>query len=186
MSGLLTNLRYAAGRPLVKLAFVGLAVALVLLLAMATLAWMGNSQLAARRGELSAQALALRDVSRAQQLRDTLLRVSADVSRIESKLDYAATQGQLVQDFAELAARHQLTILNQSYEEGRRNGSLQALSSELSVRGSYRSIRSFLLEVPQLRAWTEVREVSLERGRDAGQVNGKVQLVTFRRAGEQM
>ena len=183
--GVLANLRYAARRPWVRIAFIGAALSLALLLAAVVLVWVGQSRLQARQAEMAAQAASLRDLGRAQELRDTLTRVSADVSRIEGKLDYAATQGQLVQDFAELAARHRLTILNQSYEEGRRNGSLQALSSELSVRGSYQSIRSFLLEVPQLRAWTEVREVSLERGREAGQVNGKIQLLTFRRAGEQ-
>lgn len=185
MIGVFANLRYAARQPLVRLALIGAALALLLLLVAAVLVGIGNSRLTARQAELTTRAQSLRDLSRAQQLRETITRVSADVTRIEGKLDYAATQGQLVQDFAELAARHQVTILNQSYEEGRRNGSLQALGSELSVRGTYRSIRGFLLEVPRLRAWTEVREVSLERGRDAGQVNGKIQLATFRRAGEQ-
>jgi hypothetical protein len=143
-----------------------------------------ESARAKRQAELGSLTHTLQVQGQSNELRETFQRVSSDVARIDVKLDYAATQGQLVQDFAELAARHNVTILNQSYEEGRRNGTLQALNTELTVRGSYRAIRGLLLDVPALRAWTEVREVLLERSRDAGLVNGKIQLATFRRAAE--
>jgi Tfp pilus assembly protein PilO len=184
MNGAWANLRYASRQPWVRAGLVCAVVALVALIVAAALVWSARSQVVARQAELTQKAQTLREAGQAQELLTVFTRVSADVTRIEGKLDYAATQGQLVQDFAELAARHQLSILNQSYEEGRRNGSLQALATELSVRGSYRAIRGFLLDVPQLRAWTEVREVSLERSRDAGMIDGKIVLATFRRAGE--
>ena len=182
MSGVVQNFRYAARHPLVRGAFIALAVTSAALVVVATLELLAGNELAARESALSEQAHALQDRGRSNGLLETFRRVSADVARIDAKLDYAATQGQLVQDFAELAARHHVTILNQSYEDGRRNGTLQALQSELTVRGSYRALRGLLLDVPALRAWTEVREVTLERARDAGEVNGKILLVTFRRA----
>lgn len=182
--GTLVNLRYAARHPVVRGAFIGFAVALLSLCVAAALVLYANSARAARQQEFAAQTRVLQEQGRSNELRATFRRVSAEVGRIDVKLDYAATQGQLVQDFAELAARHQVTILNQSYEEGRRNGALQALNTELTVRGSYRAIRGLLLDVPALRAWTEVREVLLERSREPGGVNGKIQLATFRRAAE--
>jgi len=182
--GTLANLRYAARHPVVRAAFAGFAVGLLVLCISAALVLFADSARATRQRTLAAQTRVLNERGRSHELRQTMQRVSVDVARIEVKLDYAATQGQLVQDFAELAARHHVTILNQSYEEGRRNGALQALNTELTVRGSYRAIRGLLLDVPALRAWTEVREVLLERSRDAGMVNGKIQLATFRRAAE--
>lgn len=182
--GMLANLRYAVRHPLVRVAFVVCAVAIAAVCTAATLVLFADSALATRQRELAAQTRVLQEQGRSNELRETFERVSTDVARIDVKLDYAATQGQLVQDFAELAARHNVTILNQSYEEGRRNGALQALNTELTVRGSYRAIRGLLLDVPALRAWTEVREVLLERAREAGMVNGKIQLATFRRAAE--
>ena len=182
IGGVLSNLRYAARHPLVRAAMGLCAVALLALCAAASMVLFSSSALQAQQTMLAGKTQVLKEQGRSNEMRVTFQRVSADVARIDVKLDYAATQGQLVQDFAELAARHHVTILNQSYEEGRRNGALQALNTELSVRGSYRAIRGLLLDVPDLRAWTEVREVLLERSRDAGQVNGKIQLATFRRA----
>jgi hypothetical protein len=134
------------------------------------------------KSDLKQQTVLLNDTDRAQEFLETFQHVSAEIQIIETKLDYAATPGQLIEDVTKLAARHRVAIVSEAYEEGRRNGVLQTLNSELSVRGSYAAIRGFLLEIPELRAWTEVHEVLLERGRDAGAVNAKIHLATFRRA----
>jgi hypothetical protein len=182
MTGAIANLRYASRHPIVLGTFIGCALAFIALCVACALVLFADSARDARRQQLNEQLRAYQERGQANELRSTFQRVSGEVARIDVKLDYAATQGQLVQDFAELAVRHQVTILNQSYEEGRRNGTLQALNTELTVRGSYRSIRGLLLDVPALRAWTEVREVLLERAREPGVVNAKIQLATFRRA----
>jgi energy-coupling factor transporter ATP-binding protein EcfA2 len=107
-------------------------------------------------------------------------RAGRDVASLEKKLRYAATQSQLVQDFARLARRHGVKIVSETYEETR--GPQPSLSAELAVQGDYPALRDFVRDLSVLPTWSEVQEVRLESAQGAASQRGRIRIVTYRQA----
>lgn len=103
-----------------------------------------------------------------------------EVPQLERKLEAAADQTKIVDALARLGREHGIGLLNQTYaERAKANGG--GLVVELAVQGSYEAVRNFLLGLSALPIWIEVHEVQLDRVGDAGEVKGKLRLVSFRR-----
>jgi Tfp pilus assembly protein PilO len=104
------------------------------------------------------------------------------VELLEQKLAYAATQAQQVTDISQLARKHGVSLLTQAYEESARRNEPPRLYTEIAVQGSYRSLESFIADLPQLPSWTESQDLVIERSREGRAVKGRIRLVTYRGA----
>jgi len=126
-----------------------------------------------------------RELVQAQQA-DELLRAygraRTEVALLEKKLEHAATQSQLVENFARLARKHGVKIVSETYEEGRAGGAQPMLNAELSVQGGYPALRDFLRDVSALPTWSEVQEVRLESVQGATTQKGRIRVMTYRHA----
>ncbi len=126
-----------------------------------------------------------RELVQAQQA-DELLRAYGkarkEVALLEKKLEHAATQSQLVENFARLARKHGVKIVSETYEEGRAAGAQPMLNAELSVQGGYPALRDFLHDVSALPTWSEVQEVRLESVQGAATQKGRIRVMTYRHA----
>jgi Tfp pilus assembly protein PilO len=102
---------------------------------------------------------------------------------LQAKLEYGGTQAQLVEDISRLARSQGVRIVSEAYEEDRRRGgSHSVLNADLAVQGDYRSLRGFIDGLGSLPSWSEIDSVELERAREAGVINGKVRIVTYRQS----
>lgn len=126
-----------------------------------------------------------RDLVQTQQA-DELLRAYTQAEKsvvsLEQKLEHAATQAQLVQNFSRLARKHNVKIVTETYEEGRNAGTQPTLNAELSVQGMYPALRDFLRALSALPTWSEVQEVRLESAQGTGIQKGRIRVVTYRHA----
>ncbi len=134
--------------------------------------------------ELTTKSRALREADASEKLLATYEQARAAVALLEKKLEYAATQAQLLEDLGRLARQHGVRIVSEAYEEGKKGGAQATLNAELAIRGSYAAIRGFLAATSALRTWSEIDEVVLEKAREPGVVNGKVRIVTYRGTAE--
>ena len=179
-TGTLGRLRYVLRHPVVR---AGAWAAALCLVAAATsfAAWLPTHQRVQHLAqELGAKSRALREADQSEKVRLAYEQARKAVEVLEAKLEQAATQAQLLEDFGRLARQHGVRIVSEAYEEGKGAGVQQTLNAELAIRGSYGSIRGFLAATSALRTWSEIDEVVLERAREAGVVEGKVRIVTYR------
>lgn len=85
---------------------------------------------------------------------------------VERKLQASAKQAELVQHLGALARRRGVRIVSESYEEGKRQSDYTPLFVQITLEGSYASIRDFLREVSTLPLWAEVQDARIERRRE--------------------
>src|SRR5262249_12293345 len=129
---------------------------------------------------IAAQRRALADARHGDELLAAYTRASKDASALEKKLATAATQSQLVQEFARLARRNGVKIVSETYEEAR--GPQPSLSAELAVQGDYPALHEFVRELSSLPTWSEVQEVRLESAQGSASQRGRIRIVTYRQA----
>jgi Tfp pilus assembly protein PilO len=176
----LAGLRYASRHPLARAgAWAVAAAGASMILALAAW-WPAHREAAALDERLAAKRRALADARHGDALLAAYARASKDVASLEKKLRYAATQSQLVQDFARLARRHGVKIVSETYEETR--GPQPSLSAELAVQGDYPALRDFVRDLSVLPTWSEVQEVRLESAQGAASQRGRIRIVTYRQA----
>lgn len=176
----LADLRYAARHPVARAGLWAAAVTGAIMLAALATWWPAHSDTASLETRITAKRRALADARHNYELLAAYTKASRDVASLEKKLRYAATQSQLVENFARLARRHGVKIVSETYEEGR--GAQPALSAELSVQGEYPALRDFLRELSALPTWSEVQEVRLESAQGTGAQRGRIRIVTYRQA----
>lgn len=176
----LAELRYASRHPLARAGAWALAAAGASMIVALGAWWPAHREAAALDERLAAKRRALADARRGDELLAAYVRASQDVASLEKKLRYAATQSQLVQDFARLARRHGVKIVSETYEEAR--GPQPSLSAELAVQGDYPALRDFVRDLSALPTWSEVQEVRLESAQGAASQRGRIRIVTYRQA----
>ena len=174
------DLRYAARHPWAQAGLWACAGTGALALAALAFWWPAQHERDALEGRI---ASVRRDLIQAQQA-DELLRAyehaRKDVASLEMKLQYAATQAQLVENFARLARKHGVKIVTETYEEGR--GAQPTLNTELAAQGGYPALRDFLRDLSALPTWSEVQEVRLESVQGASALKGRIRIMTYRHA----
>jgi Tfp pilus assembly protein PilO len=178
------DLRHSARHPWVRGGLRACALGAALLAASAAAWWPAQRGNAALETDIAAKRRTLSQTRQAQELVGAYAKAAKEVALLERKLKHAATQAQLVESFARLAARHGVKIVGETYDEGRGAAGQAGLSAELSVQGPYPALREFLRELSALPTWSEVQEVRLETARESGLQKGRIRIMTYRPAPE--
>jgi Tfp pilus assembly protein PilO len=144
--------------------------------------WPVEHERAVLEDQVGAKRRALAQARQAHGLLEAYTKAAKDVALLEKKLEYAATQAQLVENFSRLAGRHGVKILSETYDEGRGGAVQSGLSAELSVQGSFPALRDFLRDLSALPTWSEVQEVRLETVQGSATQKGRIRVVTYRAA----
>jgi len=176
----LAELRYGARHPWARAGSWVCAVAAALALVALAVWWPAQRDRSALEDKISSARRALVQAQQADELLSAYARASKDAALLEKKLEHAATQAQLVESFAQLARRHGVRILTETYEEGR--GPQPALGSELAVQAAYPALRDFLRDLSALPTWSEVQEVRLESVQGSAPQKGRIRIITYRAA----
>lgn len=178
----LADLRYSARHPWARAGSWACAAAAVLAFVVLVLWWPAQRGQAAIEDKIVSKRRALIQAQQADELSSAYARAHKDVALLEKKLQHAATQSQLVENFARLARNHGVKIVTETYEEGRGAGTQPTLSAELTVQGGYPALRDFLRDLSALQTWSEVQEVRLESVQGAATQKGRIRIVTYRHA----
>ncbi len=177
-----SDLRYSARHPWARAGAWAGVVSAGLMLAVLAAWWPAHREQAALEQTIASKRRGLVQSQQAHELLAAYAKASKDVALLEKKLQHAATQAQLVENFARLARRHGVKIVSETYDEGRGSGAQPALNAELAVQGSYPALREFLRDLSGLPTWSEVQEVRLESAPGAPTQKGRIRIVTFRQA----
>jgi len=178
----LADLRYSARHPWARAGLWTCAVAAVLMFVVLAVWWPAQREQAALEDKIISTRRAMVQAQQADELSSAYARAHKDVALLEKKLEHAATQAQLVENFARLARNHGVKIVTQTYEEGRGAGTQPTLSAELTVQGGYPALRDFVRDLSALPTWSEVQEVRLESVQGAATQKGRIRIVTYRHA----
>jgi Tfp pilus assembly protein PilO len=178
----LHDLRLSFRHPLLR---VGLRIGLLLLVVDAALVayrWPAATSHGQLVKQVDAAQTAIIDARQAVGVMDAYTRAREAIMTIGRKLDYATAQAKLIDDIADLARKYGVQVLSQEYDEASAGDKRQAtLGVQLAAQGNYRALRNFIVGISSLPAWTEVSDVSIERGRDSGLLKAELRLLTYRR-----
>ena len=178
MTTAFADLRYAARHPVARAGLWAAAAAATIALVALAFWWPVHRDAASLEDRIAAKRRELAGARQSHELLAAYTKASKDVATLEKKLQHAATQSQLVENFARLARRHGVKIMSETYEDAR--GAQPALSAELTVQGEYPALRDFLRELSALPTWSEVQEVRLESVQGTGAQRGRIRIVTYR------
>ncbi len=182
LSGVMSTVRYSVRSQAVRRGMYAASLALVILLGIA-FGWWGPAK---REAESLEKTLDANHVATVQALRMAELARAHDdalraVAKLENKLTVAASQADLIQGVAKLAAQHGVRVIAQSFDEGRGLQNDSALYMELGLAGSYLALRGMMNDLATLPMWTEVVEARLDRsGENSAPVRAQLRLLTFR------
>ena len=176
------DLRYSARHPWARAGLWTCAGTAALMLAVVAVWWPENHERAALEDTIAGKRRELVQARQADELLRAFAQARKEVALLENKLEHAATQSQLVENFARLARRHGVKIVSETYEEGRAAGAQPVLNAELSVQGGYPALRDFLQDVSALPTWSEVQDVRLESVQGAATQKGRIRVMTYRHA----
>lgn len=112
--------------------------------------------------------------------------VSQRTKTLEKQLGTRETQASLVGLLSRLASKNGLKVVSQDFSSKEGSGPDQTLTQDLTLQGSYPSLRSFLMGLESLPVLTVVEQAHIERlGEGNGHVRAVLRLTTFHRsAGE--
>ena len=178
----LADLRYSARHPWARAGLALCAAAAAVLLVVLALWWPAQREREALEESIAASRRALIQAQQADELLAAYARAGKQVAQLEKKLEYAATQAQLVESFARLAREHGVKIVTETYEDGRAAGTQPALAAELAVQAGFPALRDFLRDLSSLPTWSEVQEVRIESAQGAAVQKGRIRIVTYRSA----
>jgi len=153
----LADLRYSARHPLARAGLWACSATAVLVFGVLAVWWPAQREQAALEDKIISTRRAMVQAQQADELLSAYARAHKDVALLEKKLQHAATQAQLVENFAHLARNHGVKIVTQTYEEGRGSGTQPTLSAELTVQGGYPALRDFVRDLSALQTWSEVQ-----------------------------
>jgi Tfp pilus assembly protein PilO len=182
MSAWVADLRTSARHPAARFGIFFLLLSILILGASAAYWWPAEAARSRVEEETAQKRRALAQVRQAREVLDAYKAAATEVAVLEKKLDHAATQAQLVQNFSRLAKSRGVKIVGETYDDGRSGGAQGALSAELAVQGGYPALRNFLADLSGLPTWSEVQEVRLESLQGAPEQKGRVRIVTYRNA----
>lgn len=176
------QLRQVSRQKPLRLVAVAALVASALTLALVVSYWLPAVHEYERTIAASTQARrALTAASQTQALVRALNAAAPEVERLEAKLNAKGGQAALVHNIAQLAARHRLKVLAETYDAGKPRDGFVPLTLSLGMQGPYAGVREFLTQLPTLPQWLSVQEATLDRADDGG-VKVQLRLLSYRRA----
>ncbi len=177
------HLLYAARHPLVKAGILACGVSGVIFLVVGVGYWWPVQRDYRNLVEsIQTQRKAVVDTLHAANVAQSYRRALEGIAVLEKKLDYVSGQAELVRNLGRLAKKRGVKILSESYEEGKARSGYVPLYLNLTLKGGYRGLRKFLLDVPTLPSWSVVQEVRFERSRGGSRlIKGYIRLITYRK-----
>lgn len=119
---------------------------------------------------------------KAQEASKNFALVSQRAGVLEKQLGAHETQSSLVGLLSRLASKNGLKVVSQEFSGKESAGSGQTLTQDLTLQGSYPSLRSFLTGLENLPALTVVEEAHIERMGEGGRgIRVVLKLTTFQR-----
>lgn len=99
------------------------------------------------------------------------------------RLEARVEQAEQVARLHELAARHGVTILSESNQQGERREGYATVLQEIVLAGEYVAMRRLVEEIYRFPTLTVPWDVTLTAGQGDAQVRGVLLLATYRRTG---
>lgn len=180
------DLRYSLRHPVVRLGIVAgiVAIGLVLIIG-AALWWPARSEAYTLRDQIDATRRQAVERLYGTQLAQVYERTEQQIVALETKLNTQTVQVSLLNHLSQLAKKHGVRILSESYEEGKTQSGYAPLYHEITLQGSYPRVRRFLLDIGSLPTLSLVQEAALNRGDGRGRsIKAQLRIVTYRKAGE--
>lgn len=119
------------------------------------------------------------------QLSKIYARTAEQITEIEKKLNTPTVQVSLLDHLNQLARKHGVRILSESYEEGKAQSGYAPLFHEITLQGRYPQLRKFLLDTGSLPTLSVVQEAALNRGDGAGRsIKAQLRIVTYRKTSD--
>ncbi len=177
------HLFFFARHPLVKLAAAACACAFVVMAAVGLgYWWPAERSYSALSRETEIKRRAAIDSLRAADISRAYASSAKQIEVLERKLNIAAAQTDLIKYLSALAARQNIKIVSEVYEEGQAQNGYAPLYLDLNLQGPYSSLRRFLSGLESLPTWTYVHEGTLGGAQEgAGVLKAHLRLVTYRR-----
>jgi len=143
--------------------------------------WPARSEATALAQEVDRARREVIAAVRAAEFAEVYDTASQAVAAVETRLSAGGGQAELVQRVNRMARKSGVEIVSESNEAGRSESGYAPVYQSLSLRGRYADLRAFIGGLGELPTWTLVREVRMERAREAGgTLRAEVVLVTFR------
>ena len=182
---MIADLRFSLRHPLVRLGMVAgiIAIGLVLIIGGA-MWWPARSEVHALRDEIGATRRQAVERLYGAQLAQVYKRTEQQIVVLEAKLNTQTVQVSLLNHLSQLAKKHRVRILSESYEEGKAKNGYAPLYHEITLQGSYSRVRRFLLDIGSLPTLSLVQEAALNRGDGRGRsIKAQLRIVTYRKTG---
>lgn len=174
--------RYFLAHPKVKRAWIASVVAIVVTLGVWLAYWLPlQNNISVLQQEITLKRRALVNTVEQQKMVNAYRRVSKQVGVLKGKLRYRGSQSDLVRNLTRLAKKHRVTIVSESFDEGKTKHGYSSLILDLNLRGSYPAIRAFIRDIPSLPSWSVIQSARLEASRKNRQrIKTTLRLVTYR------
>ena len=156
-------LRQVVRHPLVILALLVLAAAVISLGAAAGLLWQpARVEAAATEARLDREAAALRELKYRARLAEDYASRTKQVEALEAKLRQTKSEPEFVRDIESLVTRCGASISQFSSHGAEQGAGAKATYFEFFLTGSYASLRNFFGSLPDLNEFVAIERVSLE------------------------
>ncbi len=177
------NILYSLRHPLIKTGMVASGVAITLVIVEFFGYWMPVRNDINRLSEsVNLERKRIIDDARSVQIHNAYLRAIKQLSEVDKKINSPVGHADLVNNIDNLATHRKLTIITESYDEGKEINGYTPLYMELSLQGEYQGMNEFLVDINSLPTWTVVGEGAISRL--AGQqdlVKAQLRLITYRK-----
>lgn len=183
---LMDDLRYSLRHPMVRAGIVtGIAALGMLVIMAAALWWPVRSEVNTLRDEIDATRRQAVERLYGAQLAQMYGRTQEQIVVLETKLNTQTVQVSLLNHLSQLAKKHRVRILSESYEEGKPQTGYAPLYHEITLQGTYPRVRRFLLDLGTLPTLSLVQEAALSRSGNSGRsIKAQLRIVTYRKVGE--
>lgn len=178
-----SDIRYTIRQPAVWSGVLAFTLSFVVILVVATAYWLpASNRLSALHERVNYKRKQIVNSKQSAEIRLAYDKSVRMVNLLERKLKTTVKQAALVENLGVLAKRNNLEVLSETYEEGKDNGEFRSMYQEVSLSGTYRSVRKLLSDIRKLPTWTVLQAAKLERSREGGQlVKASLRLATFYR-----
>ena len=186
LTGYLDDVRMSLRHPVVRLGVVASVVGVVLVLGVGgALWWPVYSEVDGLQSKIDGTRRQAVERLYIAQLSEAYAGTARRISEIEQKLNTPTVQISLLNHLNELARKHGVRILSESYEEGKVQSGYAPLYHEITLQGNYPRLRSFLLDIGSLPTLSVVQEAALNRSDEAGRsIKAQLRIVTYRKNGD--
>lgn len=124
------------------------------------------------------------DDTRSVQIYSAYLSAIKQLKAIDKKINGSIGHADLVNNIDNLAMSRKITIISESYDEGKEKNGYTPLYMELALQGDYQGLNEFIIDIQSLPTWTVVGEGSISRlegQRDF--VKAQLRLITYHKTG---